>query len=457
MGNFDGYGKAEFGDKRLSTRLKRLLVQLAGNTTASVAAACKDPYQAKAAYRFIANDKVSTAAISEITHDVAMANIEAEKPPVVLVLQDTSEFNYTSLKATEGLGNIGRRSASMGVVAHTSLAVGEDGAVYGVLSQKIWVRPPEEHSKAKLRKQLPIEEKESFKWLEAIDGAGASFPEGTLTVHVSDRESDIYEYFCKAEEVGAHYLCRRFQDRSISGDDEHKKLNDFSETLPVAGKITVQVPRDSHTGRKARKAELEVRHGKCKIAKPSFLAGNKGLPGFVEVYVVSAVETDPPAGEKGISWQLVTNVPTECFEDAVARIAWYAQRWKIEIFHRTLKSGCKVEELQSDSAEKLMKLIAIYSILALETMDLGYLGRTHPEASCEIRFTEDEWKILYRVANKTRGLPDKVPTIQEAVFMVAKLGGFLGRKSDGYPGVTVIWRGLTDFYTILDAAQFLMG
>jgi len=225
----------------------------------------------------------------------------------------------------------------------------------------------------------------------------------------------------------------------------------------VAGKITVQVPRDSHTGRKARKAELEIRHGKCKIAKSSLLAGNKDLPGFVEVYVVSAVEIDTPTGEEGISWQLITNVPTECFEDAVARVAWYAQRWKIEIFHRTLKSGCKVEELQSDSAEKLGKLIAVYSILALETMDLSYLGRAHPEASCEIRFTEEEWKVLYRVANKTRELPDKVPTLQEAVFMVAKLGGFLGRNSDGYPGVTVIWRGLTDFYTILDAAQFLLG
>jgi hypothetical protein len=455
MANFDGYEKAILGDKRLSTRLKRLLIQLAFNITVSIAAACKDPYQAKAVYRFIANDKVSTVAITEITHDVSMAKIESENPPVVLILQDTSEFNYTNLKATEGLGNIGRRRAAMGIVVHTALAVGEDGVVYGLLSQKIWVRPPEEHSKAKLRKKLPIEEKESFKWLEAIDSTGASFPEGTLTVHVSDRESDIYEYFCKAEKEGANYLCRRFQNRNINGDDEHKKLDDFAGALPVAGVITVHVPRNSHTGRKAREAELEIRYGKCKITKSSLLASNKDLPESVEVYVVSAVEINRPTDEEGISWQLITNVPTECYEDAVARIAWYAQRWKIEIFHRTLKSGCKVEDLQSDSAEKLSKLIAIYSILALETMDLSYLGRAHPEASCEIRFTEEEWKILYRVANKTRELPDKVPTIQEAVFMVAKLGGFLGRKSDGYPGVTVIWRGLTDFYTILDAAQFI--
>ena len=126
------------------------------------------------------------------------------------------------------------------------------------------------------------------------------------------------------------------------------------------------------------------------------------------------------------------------------------------MFHKTLKSGCKVEELQSNSAEKLTKLVAIYSIVALQIMLLNYIARAHPDRSCEICFTEEEWQILYKVANKTKDLPEKPPTIQEAVVMIAKLGGFLARKSDGYPGVTVIWRGLTSFYTILDAVPFLL-
>ena len=455
MGNFEGYAKAGLGDERLDKRLLRILGQLAGNPTASILEACQDPYQAKAAYRFVGNDEVTTEAIANIARDVTLGNINAARPPVLLIPQDTTEFNYTNLKATDGLGNIGTRKTDMGIVAHSAMAISDAGEVFGLMAQKIWIRPPEEHGKSSKRINLPIEEKESNKWLETIKNAGGPFPEGTFAVHICDREGDIYELFCKAEREDANYLCRRCHDRKIESEDDIGKLDDFAKALPVAGRITVRVPRDSHTGRIARDAELEIKYGKCQIMKPSNLVSTNDLPESIEVYVVSATEIEPPPGQEKIFWQLVTNVPTENFEDAVTRIQWYTQRWKIEIFHRTLKSGCKVEELQSESADKLMKLIAIYSIIALQIMELGYLARTRPNESCEICFTEDEWKILYRVANKTKKLPEKPPTIKEAVVMIAKLGGFPARKSDGDPGVTVIWRGLTKFYTIFDAAEFL--
>jgi hypothetical protein len=278
-----------------------------------------------------------------------------------------------------------------------------------------------------------------------------------MAVHICDREGDIYELFCKAEEIGANYLCRRTYDRNIEEDEDGlKKLDDFMDSLPEAGRVVIRIPRDSHTDRKERDAEVAIRFGKRQIKKPHKLAGNKDLPESIEVYVISAVETSPMPGQGKILWRLITNVPTVSYEDALTRIQWYTQRWKIETFHRTLKSGCKVEELQSDTAEKLMKLIAIYSIIALQIMLLTYVARTRPDESCEICLTEDEWKILYRVANKTKALPAKPPTVHEAVVMIAKLGGFLGRKSDGFPGVTVIWRGLSNLYTILDAAEFLV-
>jgi hypothetical protein len=261
--------------------------------------------------------------------------------------------------------------------------------------------------------------------------------------------------FCKAEKDGAQYLCRRLHNRSIDEENGLNRLDDLLNVLPEAGRIVIHVPRDSHTNRKARNAEVAIKFGKCKITKPVNIAGGGDLPKSIEVYIVSAVEIDPPDGQEKIFWQLITNVPTESFEDAVERIVWYTQRWKIETFHRTLKSGCKVEELQSDSAEKLMKLISIYSIIALQIMLLSYVARTRPDESCEICLTEEEWKILYRVAKKTKKVPEKPPTIYEAVVMIAKLGGFLGRKSDGFPGVTVIWRGLTSFYTILGVMPFL--
>jgi len=198
-----------------------------------------------------------------------------------------------------------------------------------------------------------------------------------------------------------------------------------------------------------------VKFGKSRITKSKRLAGRKDVPESLEIYVVTVDEAEPPQGQEKIFWQLITNVPTENFEDAVERIHWYTQRWKIETFHKTLKSGCKVEKLQAETADKLKKLIVIYSILSLQIMFLSNEARTRSDESCEIYLTEDEWKILYRVANKTKTLPEKPPTILEAVVMIAKLGGFLARKSDSFPGVMVIWRGLTNFYTILDAVPFL--
>jgi len=458
MNDYQDYGKAEFGDERLSKRLPRLLEQLASNPTASISAACKDPYQAKAVYRFVGNDEVTTEAITKITRDVTIKNITDAMPSVVLAHQDTCELNFSTLEATEGLGSISGRSTAQGIETHSAVASSEIGDIYGLLYQKLWIRPPEDFGKSKSNKcrELPIEEKESYKWLEAVEAIGSPFPKGIKVIHVGDRESDIYEFFCKAESVGVQFLCRRRSNRIIEDEDGLRKLDDYVGALPAAGTIVVHVPRDSHTKRIERNAEVEIKFGKCRVAKPQKLSDSNKYPESIEVYVVSVTELNPPEGQEKIFWKLITNVPTNSFEDAVIRIQWYTQRWKIETFHRTLKSGCKVEELQYESAEKLMKLIVIYSIIALQIMHLGYAARTRPDESCEMFLTENEWKILYRVAKKTKVLPKKPPTIHETVVMIAKLGGFLARKSDGFPGVTVIWRGLTSYYAILDAAEFLI-
>jgi hypothetical protein len=456
MSGYEDYEKADFGDSRLDKRFPRLLVQLSSNPNASIPAACRDPHQAKAVYRFLTNENATIEKITKITREVTLKNINKVKPSVVLIPQDTSGLSYNTLKATNGLGSIGTGKNSLGIHVHSAIAIGESGEVYGLLAQKLWVRPPEEYGQSDAtRSKLPIEEKESYKWLETIEKVGTSFPEGTMAVHICDREGDIYEFFSKAEKEGVHYLCRSNYNRDIKEDDGSKKLNNLINSISEVVNMTVRVSRDSHTGRIARDAEVAVKFVSCEIMKPSQTLSNKELPQSIKVYVISAVETNPPDGEKGISWQLITNVPTESLEEAKIRIHWYTQRWKIETFHKTLKSGCKVEELQYDTADKLKKLIAIYSIIALQIMLLTYVARTHPEESCEICFTEEEWKTLYRASKRTRTLPEQTPTIYEAVILIAKLGGFLGRKSDGFPGVAVIWRGLTALYTILDAIAFL--
>ena len=175
MGTYQDYCMVDFGDQRLSRRMKVILEQLSSDPSASISAACKDPYQAKAAYRFFTNGEVTTGAITRITHDVTMGNIKDNMPRILLIAQDTSELNYSNLKETDGLGNIGRKKTSKGIIVHSAVAIGETGEVFGLLAQKIWVRPPEEHGKHHERKQLPIEEKESYKWLEAIESAGTTF------------------------------------------------------------------------------------------------------------------------------------------------------------------------------------------------------------------------------------------------------------------------------------------
>jgi len=330
MGNYESYGKAEFGDERLGKRMARLLEQLSGKPESSISAACQDPYQAKAAYRFLDNEDVTTEAITRITRDVTVELIKAAKPPVLLIPQDTSELNYSNLKATEGLGNIGSSGTLRGINVHSAIAISETGEIFGLLAQKLWTRPPEEFGKSDAtRQKLPIEEKESYKWLETLEKSAAPFPEGTAVVHICDREGDIFEFFCKAEEESAQYLCRRTHNRKVEEGTGSVRLDDFIDALPAAGKISVRVPRDSHTRRDARNAEIEIKYGKCRIEKTKNLASNKELPGSIEVYVVSAVEIDPPQGQEKILWQLVTNVPTESFENAVTRIQWYTQRWKI--------------------------------------------------------------------------------------------------------------------------------
>ena len=323
MGTFDDYGKAEFGDERLSKRLPRLVEQLSSNPTASISAACKDFHQAKAAYRFVYNVEVTVDAIAKVSREVTIKNIHESAPGVVLILQDSSDLNYSNLKATEGLGKIAGNEATMGMVVHSALAVGATGEVFGLMAQKLWVRPPEESGKSEpnRRDKVPIEEKESYKWLEAMYGTGVGFPEATTAVYVCDREGDIYELFCKAERDGTQYLCRKRHDRRVEEDiDGAKKLNDLIASKPEAGRITIHVPRDSHTNRAARDTELAIKYGKCRIKRPKKLVSLTEMPEYVETYFVWAEEVNPPAGQAKISWQLVTNVPTANFEDAVTRI-----------------------------------------------------------------------------------------------------------------------------------------
>jgi hypothetical protein len=459
MGDYRAYGEIQLGDKTLSARVEKTLIQLSSAPEASVSGACKNPHQAKAVYRLLSNDKFTARGVLGISKSETIERIRKSGVGTVLIPQDTTVLNYTGLKETEGLGLIGSDKNSKGLIMHSALAVGEDGQIFGLLAEKIWSRPEEDSGKKKLRKKLPIEEKESYKWLETLEAADISSDLNNVKViHICDREGDLYELFCKAHIDGKKYLLRRIHDRIVQkeGNKEGYLLNAFIENLPVSGYMKVNVPRDSHTDREARVAELEIKYGKSRIKKPSNLKESAHTPEFVDVCIVSAKEINAPAEvKKPISWQLVTNDEICTIEEAITGVNRYAQRWKIEIFHYTLKSGCTIEKLRESTAEKLIKLIALYSVIALQIMILTHMARIEPESSCETEFQTEEWSVLYKVVKKTKKAPEKPPTILEAVVMLAKLGGFLARKSDGFPGVKVLWRGLIAFNHIFEASLYL--
>jgi len=457
MGEYNAYRAIELGDKTLSERVEKTLEQLSSNPQASISGACKNQHQSKAVYRLIANEKFTAEAVIKVSRQETIRRIAESGERVVLLPQDTTSINYSGLKNTEGLGDVGYKQKSHGLMLHTAIAVSEAGQPLGLLAEKAWSRPKDEYGKKKQRKQLPIETKESNKWLETLENANIIEDlKNVHFIHLCDREGDLYELFAKAGLEGATYICRRVQNRIVMQENEQGlSISAYLDALPIAGKLLVNVPRDSHTQREPRTVKLEIRFGNTLIKKPANIKESKRLPDAVAVSLISATEVDTPSGVEPISWQLVTNDKVETFEDAIKCVKRYTQRWKIEIFHNVLKSGCSIEKLQASTAEKLVKLIALYSVIALQIMILTYLARTNPDASCEIAFEEHEWKILFKVARKTKSAPENPPTIKEAVIMVAKLGGFLGRKSDGFPGVAVIWRGLISFCAILNASRFL--
>ena len=446
------FKRIDLGHKTLNERFNLTLNQLAQDPQASINKACGDAGQAKAAYRMIANEKVKEEIIISTHREITQERIRGSAEPVILVPEDTTEFNYSHLEHTSGLGSIGTSEKLRGILMHSAIAVTPEGRVLGLLDQKLWVRPEEEHGKKETRSQRAIEEKESYRWLETMERAQSGDYGQALMVHVCDREGDIYEFFDKAAREGYQFLIRRTHNRNT---DEGVKVQEYLDNRPSAGTYEVEIPRDSHTARERRVATIEVRFGHVGIQRPINLSSLPSLSASLTVSVISAREINAPQGVEAVNWQLITNLAVPDFQTAKQYIHWYSRRWLIEMFHFTLKSGCTVEKLQSDTAERLRKLIEIYSIIALRIMIITYLARTDPDSSCEAFLTPVEWKVLFCTVKRTKKPPSKPPTAYEACIMIARLGGFAGYKSSGFPGVKVMWWGLTKLLNILDSLPFL--
>lgn len=426
---------AEFGDQRLKKRLIKIATEVFKQPLASINQACEDWADAKAAYRFFDNQKVTGA---EVLSPHSLRTSERMKGyEVVLSVQDTTEIDYSHHPATTGLGPIGNHGQkAMGLLLHTSLVFTVEGLPLGVLAHDVWARPLERRETAK--RQVPIAEKESYKWIRGLEQTVERSPENVTVVTMGDRESDIFEFLLRAEQLGAKYVIRAAQDRCL--DQETRRLWAAVENQAMAGEIEIEIARRANQAR--RTAILEVRFAKVTIKPPQRLTElrSEGWKPLC-VWAVLVKEQHPPAGVESIEWMLLTNVVVTNFVEAVERVSWYQVRFSIEVYHKVLKSGCQVEAARLGTADRLKKHLAVMSVIAWRLFWMTFLNRVSAETECTMFLAEHEWQALYCRIHKRKNLPEKVPTVREAVRWIAKLGGFLGRTGDKEPGVTTVWRG----------------
>ena len=442
----------DFHSIRLENRFIRTMETLIQQPDKSVWEASEDRAEAKAIYRMLGNEDFDREAIIR-THREATIRRMAGSGGTILAVQDTTAVNYNTHLKTEGIGYISDKT--LGVNIHSCLAVTADGLVLGLLDQSRYNRPePRDDSRSHESKKVrPIAEKESFRWLETLERSTEDIPEGVTVITVCDREGDMYELFAKAQSLGEPFLIRIVQNRMTVGN---KRILEEIRKKRCGGRVEVSIPRDSRSGIPKREAVLQVRYASFTIQRPHMLNPVKTLPETIAVNVIYVKEEKPPKGNGPIEWFLMTSEEVDTAEEAYEYVGYYMQRWKIERFQYVLKSGCAIEKLQERSIEKTTALILMYSIIAVMILNMTYMGRLKPEASCSLLLGETEWKLLYCVANKTKKEPKKPYMMKEAIEYLGWLGGPKRASSDGPPGVKTIWIGLMQLYILLAYREYLV-
>jgi hypothetical protein len=441
----------QFKDMRLGKRFRKLLEQLSDGTGESIPFACQDWANTKAAYRFLANGRVKEDTILaghfQSTRD-RFAATDADSP--ILILHDTTEFTYSRTdveaigilhKSFTGKMRRGRLQhfTVRGILMHSSLAVTTDGLPLGLTAIKFWTRSKFKGTNALKRKinptRVPIEEKESFRWLENLKQSTALLGAPQRCVHIGDRESDIYELFCAAQEAGTRFLVRTCVDR-LAGDGT-QTISAEMKRVSAKGLHRIEV-RDRNG--ELSEVALELKWKRIQVLPP--IGKNKQYPELM-LTVIYAQESTAPKGRERIDWKLITNLPVRSRTDALRMLNWYALRWKIETFHKILKSGCKAEESKLRTAERLVNLISSFCILAWRIFWMTMINRSSPEEPPTTALTDTEIQLLDRLIQDEIAQPHSNRSLSTYIVKLARLGGYLARSGDPPPGSTVMWRGLS--------------
>ena len=451
----------DFGDARLNKRACKVIDALGQKPNVSIPAALTGRADIEACYRLMDNENVKPDKVLQPHVEASYKRIEQED--FVLVVQDTTELDLTRPKQqVHGAGPM-ESEARRGAFFHPTVAFNFAGVALGLVGYKIWTREALKKlpsiEKCEERRKTPIEEKESFRWLEGLESAkrtAQACPE-TTCVCVGDSEADIYELFvahAQCNTTNLQLLVRAGQNRNTTDKDDWK---DEVRNTPQIGAQSVCIrareakvnvkPSARTASREARTAELEIRKATIQVARPVHASAK--LPKHVTVNVVLCEETNPPAGEEPICWMLVTSLPIETDEDVQRVIRSYCIRWQIEVFFRTLKSGCRIEYRRFESIDRIFNCLAFLSIVAWRLMYICHIGRECPDIDCEVIFEPSEWKSVYVTLGIK--LPEKgCPNLNEVVRAIARLGGFIDRPKNE-PGTQTLWVGLQRCYDLSNA------
>jgi hypothetical protein len=436
--------KSLFGDKRLDKRLSGMVSVLIEKPNTCIPQAAANYHQAKAYYRFWDNKKVQPPLIMKSFIEGTVKKSLASD--IVLAIQDTTDIDYTSHQKTKGLGYL-ETPYQLGIKSHTCLSVNGNGLPLGILWQRQWVRDLEEYGKKKQRKNKPTNAKESQRWIDCQKDVNSQLSKAKTLIHITDREGDIYEFLSLERSAGQHILLRFAQDRCIEG--EQHRIKTYLDSLPVMGSYKIKVGRKG--SEHEREAELSIKYGEVTILCPAY---KKGTDVAVEVTLtaIRAYETNPETGEP-IEWYLLTSLPVNSLEDVKQIIKYYTYRWLIERYFFVLKSGCQVEKLQLENESRLENACATYSLVAFQILYMKYLTLKTPDEDASVVLSQVEINVLKQKFDRNKQYQNLTVPLCIAMVWVARLGGFMGRKSDGVPGVKTIWRGMLALHYIIEGIQ----
>lgn len=440
------FGAVPLGDKRRTTRLATTFDRLRRHPGGTLPEKLSSPADLKALYRLCRCERVTHAVLIAALRAHALTRIAAYDGPV-LVIHDATELDFTSLHSlAEKLGQIGN-GRYRGYLCHNVLAVAADtGEVLGLLDQILHRRAdtPVDETLPELRER---DTRESLLWLRGT----TQLPADARLIDVADQGASTFEFLEHESRSGRRFVIRNGKTRKCraghASSGEVQYLQAYAESLPELGRFTRDVP--PQPGRRARKEALfRVRGGPTSVLRPHAKCGRHGnapLP----LYVVLIQEASPPPGEKPIEWMLLTNEPVRTYDDAWRVTSWYERRWVVEEYHKALKTGCGIEDLQFTHVDRLQPAIALLSALALTLLNLRDASRREAtQARPATTLFAPEYVAVLAV--RRYGKPRPELTVQEFFAALARLGGHQNRKHDHPPGWLTLWRGWTKLQLLLD-------